>query len=261
MWTARGSVAGMTWDASGYDERFSYVTTYGDALLDRLDPQPGERVVDLGCGTGHHAAEIAARGAEVEGLDADAAMLDRARAEYPALTFRAADARTFTVAEPVDAVFSNATLHWIPAADQAAVSAAVHRALRPGGRFVAEMGGAGNVSTIVAAVEESLATHGLAPLAAPPWCFPTPGEQATRLEAAGFRVRSVEHFDRPSPLAPGDTAADWLRMFGPHLLAAVPAAELADFLAAVDRLTAPSLRATDGSWHADYVRLRWLATA
>ncbi len=250
----------INWDASGYDERFSYVTTYGDALLDRLDPQPGQRVVDLGCGTGHHAAEIAARGAEVEGLDPDAAMLDRARAEYPALTFRAADARTFTVAEPVDAVFSNATLHWIPVADQQAVLDHVHAALRPGGRFVAEMGGAGNVSTIVAAVEESLATHGLAPLAAPPWCFPTPGEQATRLEAAGFRVRSIEHFDRPSPLAPGDTAADWLRMFGPHLLAALPAVELSDFLAEVDRRTAPRLRAADGSWHADYVRLRWLAT-
>ena len=236
------------------------MTTYGDALLDRLDPQPGQRVVDLGCGTGHHAAEIAARGAEVEGLDPDAAMLDRARAEYPALTFRAADARTFTVAESVDAVFSNATLHWIPVADQQAVLDHVHAALRPGGRFVAEMGGAGNVSTIVAAVEESLATHGLAPLAAPPWCFPTPGEQATRLEAAGFRVRSIEHFDRPSPLAPGDTAADWLRMFGPHLLAATPAVELADFLAEVDRRTAPRLRAADGSWHADYVRLRWLAT-
>ena len=251
----------MTWDASGYDERFSFVTTYGDALLDRLDPQPGERVVDLGCGTGHHVAEIAARGADVEGLDADTAMLDRARAEHPTLTFQDADARTFRVGTPVDAVFSNATLHWVPKQDQQAVAEAVHRALRPGGRYVAEMGGAGNVATILAAVAEARATHGLPPLTEPPWCFPTPGEQAGRLEAAGFRVRSVEHFDRPSPLSPGDTAADWLKMFGPHILRAVPATALPGFLADVDRLTAPSLRAADRSWHADYVRLRWLATA
>ena len=250
----------MAWDAVGYDERFSFVTTYGQALVEQLDPRPGERILDLGCGTGHLTAEIASSGAMVEGVDADPPMLQRARAEHPGLAFRLADARTVTVAEPVDAVFSNATLHWIPAADQARVMVHVHDALRPRGRFVAEMGGAGNVATILGAVAESLATRGLSSLGRPPWCFPTPAEQAARLEAAGFRVRSLEHFDRPSALSAGDTAADWLRMFGPGILAGVPAEALVPFLAGVDQLTAPMLRDAEGAWHADYVRLRWIAT-
>jgi trans-aconitate methyltransferase len=186
-------------------------------------------------------------------------MLDRARSEHPDLALRQADARTFTVEHRVDAVFSNATLHWIPEADQAVVIATVHRALRPGGRFVAEMGGKGNVATVLAAVTKARARHDLPPLPEPPWCFPTVAEQAARLEAAGFRVRSLEHFDRPSALSPGDTAADWLRMFGPKILADVPSEALIPFLADVDRLSAPELRAGDGSWHADYVRLRWVA--
>jgi trans-aconitate methyltransferase len=251
----------MAWDAVGYDERFSYVTTYGQALVDRLDPRPGERVVDVGCGTGHLTAAIAARGARVEGIDADEQMLERARAEHPEVTFRTADARTFTVDHPADAVFSNATLHWVPEADQATVLAAVHQALRPGGRFVAEMGGAGNVATILRAAKEARAAHGLPPMTEPPWCFPTTGEQCARLETAGFRVRSVEQFDRPSALADDDTAADWMRMFGGRMLTDLPVDALDGFLADIDRLTAGELRDADGTWHADYVRLRWLATA
>jgi SAM-dependent methyltransferase len=251
----------MIWDAAGYDNRFSFVTAYGEALVARLDPRPGERIVDLGCGTGHHAAEMASAGAWVEGLDADEEMLRRARGEHPGVAFRRADARSFTVMEAVDAVFSNATLHWIPEADQSAALGRVHAALLPGGRFVAEMGGAGNVKTIVEAVERVRGEFGLPLLAGAPWCFPTPGEQASRLERAGFRVRSIEQFDRPSALSPGDTTASWLRMFGRHLTADVPSADLPRFDLAVDTLTAGALRDADGRWHADYVRLRWYATA
>jgi trans-aconitate methyltransferase len=250
----------MSWDAKGYDERFSYVTTYGEALLARLDPRPGERIVDLGCGTGHLTAEIASSRAHVEGLDADPQMLERARTAHPDIAFRQADARTFTVAQPVDAIFSNATLHWVPEADQQQVIDAVHRALRPGGRFVAEMGGAGNVAIITRAVLAVRAAHHLPDLP-PPWHFPTPAEQASRLEQAGFRIRSLEHFDRPSALTPRDTTASWLQMFGTSFRADVPADQRPTFDREVDRLTADDLRAADGSWHADHVRLRWYATA
>ena len=250
----------MSWDAVGYDERFSFVTTYGNAALTRLDPKPGERIVDLGCGTGHHAAALAAAGAIVEGLDADEEMLHKARREHPDVTFRLADARTFTVGERVHAVFSNATLHWVAAGDQARMLDRVHAALLPGGRFVAEMGGAGNVAAILQAVEQVRAGLGLPPVATP-WCFPTPGEQAGRLEKAGFRVRSMEHFDRPSELGPGDTPASWLRMFGRHLTGDVPTVDLPGFDREVDQRTAAALRGSGGRWHADYVRLRWYATA
>ena len=250
----------MGWDATGYDERFSYVTRYGEAIVDLLDPRPGERVVDLGCGTAHLTAEIAARGAVVEGLDADAAMVARARAEHPGLAVRQADARTFTVADPVDAVFSNATLHWVPEADQDSVAARVRAALRPGGRFVAEMGGAGNVARVLEAAQAARESAGL-PLVADPWCFPTVAEHAARLERSGFRVRLVEHFDRPSRLVDGDTAADWLLMFGGALLDGVADGERAAVLAEVDRRCADALRGPDGAWAIDYVRLRFWAVA
>ena len=250
----------MGWDAETYDRRFSFVTSYGGALLDLLDPEPGERVVDLGCGTGHLAALIAERGADVEGIDADPAMVERARSEHPELRVRLGDARSFTVPQPVDAVFSNATVHWVPEADQGIVLAAVRRALRPGGRFVAEMGGAGNVATLLDAVTSARRALGLAPVPNP-WCYPTPAEQANRLEHAGFRVRLLEHVDRPTELSPGDTAADWLRMFGRAFLADVDGERLDRLLAEADRIAAPRLRAEDGGWYADYVRLRGWAVA
>jgi SAM-dependent methyltransferase len=251
----------MTWDARGYDQRFSFVTTHGQALVTALAPQPGEHIVDLGCGTGHLTAEIAQAGALMEGLDADDEMLRVARSRHPGIAFRRADARTFTVAEPVDAVFSNATLHWVPDSDQQAVLEHVRTCLRPSGGFVAEMGGAGNVATVVSAVEQARARFSLPPLTSPPWCFPTPQEQTTRLEGAGFRVHSIDHFDRPTPLSPGDTAASWLRMFGRHLTTDVPEPDRSGFDAEIDRVCAPDLRGDDGQWQVDYVRLRWYATA
>jgi trans-aconitate methyltransferase len=187
-------------------------------------------------------------------------MVERARKEHPDLTVRTGDARTFTVAQRVDAVFSNATLHWVPCADQDAVATHVRAALRPGGRFVAEMGGSGNVAVVLEAAQRARESVGL-PRADDPWCFPTVAEQSTRLERSGFRVRLVEHFARPSRLADGDTAADWVVMFGHTLLADVPAGTRRDLLAEVDRLAAVDLRDPDGSWAIDYVRLRFWAVA
>ena len=251
----------VTWDATGYDERFGFVTAYGQGLATWLAAQPGEDIVDLGCGTGHLTAEIAAAGARVEGLDSDEEMLRVARREHPDVAFRRADARAFTVADPVDAMFSNATLHWVDERDQRAVVEHVRASLRPGGRFVAEMGGLHNVDAVVRAVRRARASFALPPLTAAPWCFPSPAQQAARLEAGGFRVRLIEHFDRPTVLAPGDSAASWLRMFGRHLTADVPDRDRAGFDAEIDRVAAADLQAADGRWQIDYVRLRWYATA
>ena len=151
----------MAWDPRTYDERFGFVSGYGRGLVDVLDPRPGERVLDLGAGTGHLAAEIADRGSRIVGVDADELMVATARSEHPGVTFRVADARTFSVEAPMDAVFSNAALHWVPCADQPAVLARVRAALRTGGRFVAEMGGAGNVTALVRAADEACVELGL----------------------------------------------------------------------------------------------------
>src|SRR5262245_22336955 len=141
----------QTWDAGLYDGRHAFVWRHGASLVELLAPKPGERVLDLGCGTGHLTARIAEAGAVAVGLDGSAEMLKQARAAYPQLEFVQADARDFRFDEPFDAVFSNAVLHWIN--EPAAVIRCVRDALKPGGRFVAEFGGRGNVRAVVAALQ------------------------------------------------------------------------------------------------------------
>src|SRR5437868_5307298 len=92
------------WNPALYDGKHSFVWKYGASLLELLAPQPGERILDLGCGTGHLTAQIAEAGAEVIGIDAAAAMIEEARRAYPSLRFEIMDARDFTFAEPFDAI-------------------------------------------------------------------------------------------------------------------------------------------------------------
>ena len=243
------------WDAAGYDHSFGYVSTYGRDLMALLAPVPGERVLDLGCGTGELAAALADRGIEVCGIDADAAMLAHARAKHPGIRFEQADAHGFVLADPVDAVLSNAALHWM--LDPSAVIARVRAALRPGGRFVAEFGGQGNVAIIISAVHDAAAAVGVDPTdLGSPWFFPSPAAYATLLEKGGLRVRHMEHFDRHTPLDDcPDGIVDWLRMFATELLSVVPT----DLRDPVMRDAAERCRPAlfhDGRWHADYVRLR-----
>jgi trans-aconitate methyltransferase len=250
----------MSWDATRYDEAFAFVPALGTAVLDLLDPQPGERVLDVGCGSGELTAQIAARGARVVGVDSSAEMLDRARERFPELDVRLADAERLAVDEPYDAVFSNAALHWMTRPDE--VLAGVRAALRDGGRFVAEMGAARNVTALVTALREAAQQIGLDADLPLPWYFPTPAEQATRLERAGFTVRLLQYVDRPTRLTNvRDGAADWWRMFGASTLAALEAEQVDELLAAVNEVAAPRLRGPDGVWVADYVRLRFVAEA
>lgn len=256
----------MQWDATGYDARFSFVTSYGDAVLDLLDAWPGERILDLGAGTGHQLAalaEAAGSPAGLVGVDPDPAMLAVARETYPDLTFRQADGQELDAADldgPYDAVLSNAAMHWMPRQD--AVVAGVARLLRPGGRFVVEMGGVGNVARLREAIGSARAELGLPPVPHP-WTFPTPGEQAARLERHGFVVRLVALIDRPTPLNEGDTAASWVAMFGASMVVDVPVDRRADLHAAVDasaaRLGLAERPDGEPGWWVDYVRLRFLA--
>jgi trans-aconitate methyltransferase len=246
------------WDADRYQRQFGFVSALAGELLELLAASKGEVVLDLGCGTGELAARIAATGARVIALDSDPAMVAAAAERLGRANTLLADGHSFRLAEPVDAVFSNAALHWMPR--QAEVVARVRAALRPGGRFVAEMGAAGNIQAILEAVTQAMAEQGL-PAPVSPWYFPTPARQAALLEAAGFRVARMEHFPRPTPLAdcPGGLA-DWLAMFGAALTAGVPAERLPDLRHRVNELAAPRLR-RDGRWVADYWRLRFLAVA
>ena len=246
------------WDATAYDARAGIVTRLGAGVLDLLAPAPGMRVLDLGCGTGHLTARIAAAGAAVIGLDAATPMIARAREIYPDLRFEVARGEAFTLDAPVDAVFSNAALHWMP--QVAAVAACVARVLVPGGRFVAEMGGKGNVALVLAALRQALAEAGIPTEQQPmPWYFPSIGEYATLLEQTGLEPTVMHLFDRPTPLDDcPDGLADWVRLFGDAFLAAVPPTEHARVLARVNELGRPTLH-RDGRWFADYRRLRFVA--
>lgn len=244
------------WDARAYDRAFSYVSTLAGSLIELLGARPGESVVDLGCGTGDLTARIAETGVEVRGIDRDEAMIAEARRKFPAIAFDRADAQSFTVPHPVDAVISNAALHWMTRPDDVIV--AVARALRPGGRFVAEFGAGGNVAALIDGMRGAVADLGLhQPVL--PWYFPTPAEHAVRLESGGFEIRRLDYFPRPTPLAQGETAAGWWRMFGPSVLEQLPAASIGAVLARVDERLAPRIVDDTGAWVIDYVRLRFVA--
>jgi SAM-dependent methyltransferase len=243
----------MEWDAEQYDDGVGFVHELGEGVLDWLAPEPGERVVDVGCGTGHLTAAIAEAGADVVGVDRSPSMLSGARAEYPELALVRADATALPFAG-VDAVFSNAALHWV--GDQDAAVASVAAALREGGRFVAEMGGAGNVAAVRAAFEGAAAERGYD--LPDPWVFPTVEEAATRLERHGFEVRRATLFDRPTPLSGEDGFREWASAFGDSLLSPVPADERPSIVADAEARARPDLL-RDGEWVADYRRLRFEA--
>jgi trans-aconitate methyltransferase len=240
------------WDSSLYDDRHSYIWRAGEGLVGLLAPEPGQRILDLGCGTGHLTAKIAESGADVIGLDSSTSMIAQARQNFPGLKFVLADARDFRFDAPFDAVFSNAALHWIGDAEQ--VLRCVAAALRPGGRFVLEMGGKRNVERIQKAIEETLKESGRA--GACPWIFPSVGEYTTLLEKCGFEVHVAQMFDRWSKLEhPERGLREWIEMFASVYFERVPVREREPLLREIEHRLRPELY-RDGAWWADYRRLR-----
>lgn len=241
------------WDPARYARGARFVADLGAPLLDLLAPEPGEAVLDLGCGDGALTKKIVARGCRVIGLDSSSEQVAAACAQ--GLDARVADGRKLAFDGEFDAVFSNAALHWM--LDPDAVIGGVWRALRPAGRFIGEMGGAGNVAQIIAALVAALDRRGIDGRKAVPWYFPTPAEYRGRLEARGFAVRYIELIPRPTPL-PGEMA-DWLEIFAENFLAQVAPAERPELLAEVSEALRPALADGEGRWTADYVRLRFAA--
>ena len=247
-----------TWDSDLYQSSHSYVWQYGRDLLALLDPKPGERILDAGCGTGQLAAEIARAGAEVVGVDASTEMIAGARKNYPEVRLEVADATALTFTEEFDAVLSNAALHWIR--DQSAAIASIYRALKPGGRFVFEMGGHGNLRDTLEAGCAALRSLGVvAPEQRIPWYFPSIGQYAALLESHGFELRFATLFDRPTALTDGENGLTaWIKMFGNFALSAVPVDRHEELIRQWEQFGRAKLY-RDGGWTLDYRRLRMLA--
>lgn len=240
------------WDTRLYDDCHAFVWRNGASLVELLAPQRGERILDLGCGTGHLTAQLASTGAEVVGIDASQAMIDEACKNHPGLQFVVADARNYRADEPFDAVFSNAALHWIRPPEAAVRT--IHDALRPGGRFVAEFGGRGNVGHLVAALRRLQAEY-FPNTALPDWYFPGVAEYATLMEATGMEVHEARLFDRPTPLEGPDGLCSWVRMFIADAVTAVETDRVNEFFSRLEDCVRDKLF-REAVWFADYRRLR-----
>ena len=234
------------WDAGDYARVGSFVPELGMAALDLLDPHPGERILDVGCGDGALSVKIIDRGAEVVGVDSSPQLVEAARAAgvYAELI----DAAEMEFDRSFDAAFSNAALHWM--LDKERVAGAIFKALRLGGRFAGEMGGEGNLARLREALDGELVIRGYVPPSESSNWYPSPEEFAAVYEVAGFGQIDARLIERPTPLAHG--VGEWVTTFRRGWLdgAGVPEAERPEIAAAVaDRF---------GSDTADYVRLRFI---
>jgi trans-aconitate methyltransferase len=246
-----------TWNARSYAENAQFVPALGQAALDLLNVKPGERILDLGCGDGALTEKIVALGAEVVGVDSSPDMI--AAATKRGLRVLLMDASELNFKAEFDAVFSNAALHWMKK-DPDAVIACVRQSLKPGGRFVAEMGGHGNVAAITTALVAVLSRHGITNAASHiPWYYPSVEGYRGKLERHGFEIEHIALIPRPTLLPTG--MIGWLRTFAIPFLELLPEPERETFLQETEALLQPVLCDEKGQWTADYVRLRFRARA
>jgi len=246
-------ISRQRWSAARYAETAHFVPALGAPVLELLAPQPGEHILDLGCGDGVLTEKIAAAGAFVTAVDAAPDMVAAARAR--GLDARVIAGQELTFDQAFEAVFSNAALHWMRPPEQ--VLANVYRALKPGGRFVAEMGGHNNTAAIIVALSAVLGRRGLDAHRLSPWYFPSAEAYREKLEAAGFAVDEIRIVPRPTPLAAGLEA--WLDTFADDFLGLLPPADRVTARDEVVALLRPVLLDERGTWIADYVRLRFHA--
>lgn len=244
----------INWDSQLYNDQHRFVSNYGADVLQWLAPKAGENILDVGCGTGDLAAKIQEAGAKVLGVDASADMVELAKKEYPTIQFEQKDAANLDYNRKFDAVFSNATFHWIE--NQKGLLSGVFKALKPNGRLVAEFGGKGNIKAIVDAIDTAAAQLELSDrVISDFWFFPSIGNYAALLDAAGFETEQMWLFDRPTPLVGEDGMLKWINQFAQHAFLNLTKDE-ADHITetVIDILRPDYFR--NGIWIADYKRLR-----
>lgn len=251
-------VAKTKWNAGLYDQKHDFVYKFGEDVVQLLAPAAGERILDLGCGTGHLTNVIAASGATVIGIDSSAEMVVKAKKTYPSILFEVKDATSFQFDVPFDAIFSNAVLHWVT--EKNAAVRCIYNNLKSGGRLVLEMGAKENISHIITALKEVLREYGYVAQASKElWYFPSLSEYTTHLENAGLIVHYATYFKRDTELKDNENGiVDWLKMFASPFLEDVRKTELSFIMGKVQERLRPT-NYKNNKWYADYYRLRIVA--
>ncbi len=243
-----------SWNPESYAKNARFVSAFGEPLLQLLDAQPGELILDLGCGDGVLTEKIADYGCAVIGVDSSFSQLKAAKDR--GLNVIVMDGHQLSFRRQFDAVFTNAALHWMKQPE--AVVAGVANSLKRAGRFIGEFGGKGNVATIRSALHAGLRRHAIDPTPIDPWYYPSPQEYSALLSKAEFIVNYIDLIPRPTRL-PGDIL-DWFEVFAQPFTQALAESKRESFLKEVRNELATCLRDGDGKWTADYVRVRFKAT-
>ena len=245
----------MKWNPNLYKDKHSFVTHYGESLVEILAPKEKERILDLGCGTGELSYQIYKLCSEVIGIDKSEEMVNKAKADFPEIKFEKGDAEDFSFEKKFDAIFSNATLHWVT--DYESAIKCMYNNLKEEGRIVLEFGGKGNVEIITDALRTQLAEQGYHEQSSiNPWYFPSIGDYSSALEKMGFKVSLAQHYSRPTKLLDSKNGiVDWIRMFGKMFFPKISEKEMGK----ISLLAQESLKSKlykNGSWYADYKRIR-----
>lgn len=242
------------WNPILYDKKHAFVSNYGHDLIDLLDPKPKEKILDLGCGTGDLANTLFKKNADVVGVDQSKKMILQAKDKYPHIDFLVKDATKLGYDSEFDAVFSNATLHWVKEPEQALIS--IYKSLKQNGRFIAEFGGKGNIQTVTDEINAQLTANGLKEhMRQFPWYFPSIGEYSSLMEKVGFRVTFAQHFDRPTILKGHNGLKNWITMFGSDMFKNIDKHKRTEIITKVEE-NLKTVLFKEGNWMADYKRIR-----
>lgn len=242
------------WNAKLYDGSHSFVSQFGKDLIEILAPEKEEDILDIGCGTGDLTNTISTYESNVRGIDKSENMIVQATEKYPHIDFKVEDVLKLEYEHEFDAVFSNATLHWVKEPEKALQC--IHRSLKPGGRFVAEFGGKGNVQIIIAEIIHQLKMEGIDTSPEQfPWYFPSIGEYSSVMEQIGFKVVFAQLFDRPTPLTGKNGLKNWIEMFAGTMFKDQSEATKEQVIKGAENNLRNSLF-MNGNWIADYKRIR-----
>lgn len=245
----------MSWNSTLYDTKHAFVSKYGEDVVELLNPRAGEQILDAGCGTGDLANIIYEAGAVVTGIDSSVEMIEKAKQKYPSIDFEVASVTSYIKEDFYDAIFSNATLHWVT--DNIKAAECFYKSLKQGGRFVAEFGGKGNVQGVTDAIKNSLTKFGFEQnINLQRWYFPRVATYAKVLEDVGFRITDIHHFDRPTLLKSNESGIkDWVKMFGANFFKGIDKETMEYISDDIQNSLKPS-HFSNNEWYADYVRLR-----